>query len=74
MRDLLRRLDGSRHTVDVGGLQARIFHCVQRGVGMKLELRHIGDDAKAGGLGRADNGDLIAAHRISLSPDGIREA
>jgi hypothetical protein len=29
---------------------------------VELDLRHVGDDAEFGGLGRADDGDCILAH------------
>jgi hypothetical protein len=29
---------------------------------MELDLRHVGDDAELGGLGSADDGDLVSAH------------
>ena len=35
---------------------------VERRVGMELNLRHVGDDAEFGGLGSADDGDLVSAH------------
>ena len=31
-------------------------------VRMELDLRHVGDDAEFGGLGSADDGDLVSAH------------
>jgi hypothetical protein len=52
MRDRHRRLADA---VDVGGFEAGIGHCVERRVGMQLDLRHVGDDAEPGGFGGADN-------------------
>jgi hypothetical protein len=31
---------------------------------MKLDLRHVGDDAEFSGLGCADDGDLVSAHGV----------
>jgi hypothetical protein len=38
-----RRLAGGRDTVDVGGFEARIGHRVERGIGVQLDLRHVGE-------------------------------
>ena len=73
MRDLLRRLDRGGEAVDVGQFQAGIGNGVECGVRMQLDLRDIGDDAKLGGLGGADDGDLVPAHDATLSPGGTRE-
>jgi hypothetical protein len=29
---------------------------------VKLDLRHVGDDAEFGGFGGADDGDCVSAH------------
>ncbi len=73
MRDLLRRLDRGGKAVDIGQFQAGVGDRVQRGVGMQLDLRDIGNDAELGGFGGADDGDLIPAHVLSPSPDGTGE-
>jgi hypothetical protein len=39
----------------------RAANRIDGGVGTKLDLRHVGDDAQPGGLGGADNGDAICA-------------
>jgi hypothetical protein len=39
----------------------RAANRIDGGVGTKLDLRHVGDDAGPGGLGGADNGDAICA-------------
>jgi len=62
MADLLRGLDRGGKAVDVGEFQSGIRDRVQRRVRMQLDLRHVGDDAKLGGLGRADDGNLVSAH------------
>ncbi len=61
MRDRHRCLAGGRDAVDVGGFETGIGHRIERGVGMQLDLRHVGDDAEPGGLGGADNGDRFCA-------------
>jgi hypothetical protein len=61
MRDRHRRLAGRRDAVDVGGFQAGVGHRAECGVGLQLDLRHVGDDAEPGGFGGADNGDVIRA-------------
>ena len=70
--DLLRRFDRGGEAVDVGELQPGIGDGVERRIRVKLELRHVGDDAEFGGLGRADDGNLVAAHGSIPSPDGTR--
>ena len=62
MADLLRRLDRGGKAVDVGQFQPGIRDCVQRRIRMQLDLRHVGNDAEFGGLGCADDGNLIPAH------------
>src|SRR3954452_19963153 len=64
--DLLRRFDGGGETIDVGQLQPGIGNGIERRIRVKLELRDVGDDTEFGGLGRADDGNLIAAHALSL--------
>src|SRR5579872_2051071 len=71
--DLLRRLDRGCKSVDVGKFQACIGDRVQRRVRMKLNLRHVGNDAELGGFCRAYDGDLVSAHDPTPSPDGTRE-
>ncbi len=73
MADLLRRLDRGGKAVDVGQFQSGIGDGVQRRVRMQLDLRHVRDDAEFGGLGRADDGNLVSAHVLIPSPDGTRE-
>ena len=58
--DLLRRFDRGGEAVDVGQLQSGIGDGIQRRIRVKLELRHVGDDTELGGLGRADDGNLVA--------------
>ncbi len=75
MRKLHRRfVGGAGDAVDVLRLQAAIGHRVDRGIGVQTELGQIGDDAQLGRFGGADDGDCVVWHRISLSPDGTREA
>jgi hypothetical protein len=38
------------------GLRPASAIAFERGVGMQLDLRHVGDDAEVGGLGGADIG------------------
>ena len=64
MRDLLRRFDRGGKTVDIGQFQSGIGDGVERCVGMQLDLRDIGNDAEFGGLGGADDGDLVPAHGL----------
>ena len=54
----------------------RIGHRIQRGIGMQHDLRHVGDGAELGGLGRADDGDFTwLDHGVSPpSPDGTTPA
>ena len=66
MRDRHRRLAGGRDAVDVGGFEPGIGHCVERRVGMQLDLRRVGDDAELGGLGGTHDGDRFRLHRIYL--------
>ena len=47
-----RRLAGGRDAVDVGGPEPGIGHRVERSAGMQLDLRHVGNDAEPGRLGR----------------------
>ncbi len=63
MRDRHRRLAGGGDAVDVGRLEPGVGHRVEGGVGMQLDLRHVGDDAEPSGLGSADNGDRFRLHR-----------
>ena len=63
MRDLLRRFDRGGDAVDIGQFQAGIGNGVERRVGVQLDLRHVGNDAEFGGLGGADDGDCVSAHR-----------
>jgi hypothetical protein len=72
MRELLRRLDSGSDAVDVGQFQPGILDGVERRIRMKLDLRHVRDDAEFGGLGCADDGDCVSAHGVSPSPDGKR--
>ena len=62
MRDRHRGLAGGRDAVDVGGLEPGIGHRIECGVGVQLDLRHVGDDSEPGGLGGADNGDRFRLH------------
>ena len=73
MGDLLRRFHRGGDAVDVGEFQPRIGDGVERRIRMQLDLRHVGNDAEFGGLGRADNGNLVPAHDLTPSPDGTRE-
>ena len=61
MRDLLRGLDRGGDTVDVGEFQTGVRDGIERRISVELDLRHVGDDAEFGGLGSADNGDLVSA-------------
>jgi hypothetical protein len=61
MCDCDRRLAGGRDAVDVGRLEPGIGHRIECGVGVQLDLRHVGDDAEPGGFGGADNGDASYA-------------
>ena len=62
MGDLLRRFHRGGDAVDIGQLQPGIGDGVERRIRVQLDLRHVGDDAEFGGLGRADDGDLVPAH------------
>ena len=62
MADLLRGLDRGGEAIDVGEFQAGIRNRIQRRVRVQLDLRHVRDDAELGGLGRADDGNLVSAH------------
>src|ERR1700732_4318354 len=62
MRDLLWRLDRGGKTVDIGQFQAGIGDGVQCRIRMQLDLRHVGDHTEFGGLGGADDGNLVPAH------------
>ena len=62
MGDLLRRFHRGGDAVDVGEFQPGIGDGVERRIRMQLDLRHVGDDAELGGLGRADDGDCVSAH------------
>ena len=42
--------------IDIGRLEPRVLHRIERAVRVQLDLRHIGDDAEFGRLRRADNG------------------
>ena len=64
MRNLLRRLDRGGKAVDVGQFQPGVRDRVQRGIRMQLDLRCIGNNAELGGLGRADDGNLVPAHSL----------
>ena len=69
VRDRHRRLAGGSDTVDVGGFEAGIGHRVECGVGMQLDLRHVGNDTEACGLGGADDGDRFWFHALTSAPD-----
>ena len=73
MGDLLRRFDGGGDAVDVGQLQSGIGDGVERRIRVQLDLRHVGNDAELGGLGGADDRDLVPAHDLTLSSGGTRE-
>ena len=60
--DLLRRLHRGGDAVDVRQLQPGVGDRVERGVGVELDLRHVGNDAELGGLGGADDSNLITTH------------
>ena len=62
MGDLLRGFHGGGDAVDVGQFQSGIGDGVERRIRMQLDLRHVRDDAEFGGLGCADDGDLVPAH------------
>src|SRR5438477_923479 len=62
MGDLLRGFHGGGDPVDVGKLQSGVRNGIQRRIRVQLDLRHVRDDAEFGGLGRANDGDLIPAH------------
>src|SRR5204863_3209123 len=64
--DLLRRFDRGGEAVDVRQLQSGIGDGIERRVRVKLELRYVGDESELSGLGRADDGNLVAAHGLSL--------
>jgi hypothetical protein len=61
--DRRRRLAGGGDAVDVLGLEAGVGHRVERGVGVQLDLRHVGNDAELGGLRGTDDGDRFRLHR-----------
>ena len=64
VRDLLRRLDRGGKAVDVGQFQSGVRDRVQSRIRMQLDLRCIGNNAELGGLGRADDGNLVPAHSL----------
>jgi len=64
MLDRHRRLAGGRDAVDVGGFEPGIGHRVERGVGIQLDLRSVGDDAEVGGLGHPRWRSISAASRL----------
>ena len=62
MGDLLRGFHGSGDAVDVGQFQPGVRNRVQRGIRVQLDLRRVGNNAELGGLGRADDSNLVPAH------------
>ena len=62
MGDLLRGFHRGGDAVDVGQFQPGIRDGIERRIRMELDLRHVGDDTEFGGLGCADDGDLVSAH------------
>jgi hypothetical protein len=58
-----RRLAGGRDAVDIGGFETGIGHCIECGVGVQLDLRHVRDDAELCGLGGTDDGDTVRVIR-----------
>ena len=72
-----RHLASGRDAVNVGGAQAAIRHRIERGVGMELELRDVGQLAEVGGFGGAYYGDgagLVGHVRSSPQPPAGRQS